>query len=59
MIGQGRGLHWPDLDEDISVENLLAENDRSRASGHLRNGFSKGPRGWEGPNQPEHHQSTN
>ena len=23
-IGQGRGLHWPDLDEDISVENLLA-----------------------------------
>jgi hypothetical protein len=23
LIGQGRGLHWPDLDEDISVENLL------------------------------------
>ena len=24
LIGQGRGVHWPDLDEDISVENLLA-----------------------------------
>lgn len=22
-IGDGRGLHWPDLDEDISVQNLL------------------------------------
>ena len=24
LIGQGRGIHWPDLDEDISVENLLS-----------------------------------
>jgi hypothetical protein len=24
LIGQGAGIHWPDLDEDISVENLLA-----------------------------------
>jgi hypothetical protein len=24
LIGDGRGIHWPDLDEDISVENLLA-----------------------------------
>ena len=23
LIGGGRGIHWPDLDEDISVENLL------------------------------------
>ena len=23
LIGQGHGLHWPDLDEDISVNNLL------------------------------------
>jgi len=22
-IGSGVGVHWPDLDEDISVENLL------------------------------------
>ncbi len=24
LIGNGRGIHWPALDEDISVENLLA-----------------------------------
>jgi hypothetical protein len=23
MIGDGEGIHWPDLDEDISVEQLL------------------------------------
>ncbi len=23
LIGDGEGIHWPDLDEDISVENLL------------------------------------
>ena len=24
LIGGGTGIHWPDLDEDISIENLLA-----------------------------------
>ncbi len=24
LIGGGVGLHWPDVDEDISVESLLA-----------------------------------
>jgi len=23
LIGGGEGIHWPDLDEDISVEHLL------------------------------------
>jgi hypothetical protein len=23
LIGEGEGIHWPDLDEDISVENLI------------------------------------
>jgi hypothetical protein len=23
LIGDGRGIHWPELDEDISIENLL------------------------------------
>ena len=23
LIGKGKGIHWPELDEDISVENLL------------------------------------
>ncbi len=34
LIGGGEGIHWPDLDEDISIEGLLAgrrsgESDRS------------------------------
>src|SRR5215203_1211963 len=34
LVGEGEGIHWPDLDEDISVEGLLAgrrsaENDQS------------------------------
>ena len=24
FIGRGEGIHWPDLDEDISVDSLLA-----------------------------------
>jgi hypothetical protein len=23
LIGRGQGIHWPDVDEDISVANLL------------------------------------
>ena len=23
MIGRGEGIHWPDLDEDISIQHLL------------------------------------
>jgi hypothetical protein len=23
LLGEGRGIHWPDLDEDLSVEGLL------------------------------------
>jgi len=23
LIGDGEGIHWPDLDEDVSVQNLL------------------------------------
>ena len=24
LIGEGQGIHWEDLDEDISIESLLA-----------------------------------
>jgi hypothetical protein len=23
LIGNGEGIHWPDLDEDVSAENLI------------------------------------
>ena len=37
LIGDGEGIHWPDLDEDISVENLLA----GRHSGESQESFNK------------------
>lgn len=31
LIGLGQGIHWPDLDEDISVAGLLAgKGDQTR-----------------------------
>jgi len=34
LIGRGEGIHWPDLDEDISVKGLLAgrRSDESQES---------------------------
>jgi hypothetical protein len=36
-IGSGEGLHWPDLDEDISIENLLL----GKPSGESQDSFRK------------------
>ena len=37
LIGGGRGIHWPELDEDVSVENLLA----GKASGESQASFKR------------------
>jgi hypothetical protein len=37
FIGQGQGIHWDDLDEDISVAGLLA----GKTSGESQASFSK------------------
>ena len=37
FIGDGVGVHWPDLDEDISVENLLA----GKPSGESQSSFKR------------------
>ena len=31
LIGDGEGIHWPEIDEDLSVEGLLAGS-RSRGA---------------------------
>jgi hypothetical protein len=36
FIGQGRGIHWPDVDEDISVENLLAGRASTESQSSLK-----------------------
>ena len=35
-IGQGEGVHWPDLDEDISVEGLLGGRASGESQGSLK-----------------------
>jgi hypothetical protein len=35
LIGQGSGIHWPDLDEDISVSGLLAGRDSKESQASL------------------------
>ena len=37
LIGKGQGIHWKDIDEDISIEGLLA----GRPSGESQESFKK------------------
>ncbi len=37
LIGDGEGIHWPDLDEDLSVEGLLL----GRPSGESQTSLKK------------------
>src|SRR5438128_799827 len=37
LIGRGQGIHWPDLDEDVSVHNLLA----GKPSGESQRSFKQ------------------
>ena len=37
LIGKGEGIHWQDLDEDISVENILL----GRPSGESQQSFKR------------------
>jgi len=37
LIGDGQGIHWPDLDEDINVDGLL----RGRRSGESQTSLKR------------------
>jgi hypothetical protein len=37
FVGRGEGIHWPELDEDISIENLL----NGSRSGESQRSFKK------------------
>ena len=37
LIGRGHGIHWPDLDEDLSVEGILA----GRPSAESKHSFER------------------
>lgn len=36
LIGNGEGIHWPDLDEDISVENIILGKPSGESQQSLR-----------------------
>ncbi len=37
VVGNGQGIHWPELDEDLSVEGLIA----GRPSGESQRSFKR------------------
>jgi hypothetical protein len=50
LIGVGEGIHWPDLDEDISVENLLLGRPSGETEKSLRHWLEQRP----SPRRPSH-----
>jgi hypothetical protein len=40
LVGHGVGVHWPALDEDISVENLLAGRESGESQRSLKRWLS-------------------
>ena len=43
LIGNSEGIHWPDLDEDISVENLLLGQRSGESEDSFKKWLSKRP----------------
>jgi len=41
LIGNGEGIHWPAVDEDISVEGLIAGRPSSESDQSLRRWLSQ------------------
>ncbi len=41
LIGDGEGIHWPELDEDISVEGLLLGRPSGESHRSLQRWFSE------------------
>ena len=48
LIGKGEGIRWPNLDEDISVEGLLAGKTSGESQTSFANWLSQRP----GPTNP-------
>ena len=40
LIGAGEGIHWPDLDEDLSVEGLLEGRSSAESQASLKKWLS-------------------
>ena len=44
LIGDGEGIHWPSLDEDVSVEGLLAGKRSAESDASLSRWLATRPR---------------
>jgi hypothetical protein len=44
LIAGGRGIHWPDLDEDISVANLLAGQPSAESQSSFKKWLASRPK---------------
>ncbi len=44
LIGRGEGIHWPDLDEDISVEGLIKGGKSQESQASFARWLRSGPR---------------
>jgi hypothetical protein len=49
LVGDGEGIHWPEIDEDVSVDNLIFGN----PSGESQQSFQRwlNQRAGRGPSQ--------
>ena len=54
LLGGGRGIHWPALDEDIGVANRLA----GQPSAESQRSFKKWLAGWAKPTRSQRRRST-
>jgi hypothetical protein len=45
LIGSGRGIHWPQLDEDISVENIVFGKPSAESQASLKRWLDKRDKG--------------
>jgi len=48
LIGNGGGIHWPDLDEDISVENLFGGQPSAESQASLKRWLDQRPNNQAG-----------
>ncbi len=52
LIGGGRGVHWPQIDEDISVANLLAGQPSMESQGSFKKWLASREKPRRTPKRP-------
>jgi hypothetical protein len=53
LIAGGQGIHWPDIDEDVSVANLLAGQPSAESRSSLKKWLAERTKPNRGRRKPE------